>query len=50
MTKFISKSVIGGWQTALVYGEQVEIAFGPVFNRATDLWKWQGKNLPHAKA
>lgn len=44
--KFICKSVIGGWQTALVYRD-VEICFGPVFNSATDLWNWQAENLPH---
>ncbi len=46
MTKFISKSVLGGWQTALVYADSIEVTFGPVFNRATDLWKWQSVNLP----
>jgi hypothetical protein len=47
MAKFISLSVLGGWQTALVYGEIVQIAFGPVFNSAVDLWNWQKVNLPH---
>jgi hypothetical protein len=49
MTHFISVSVIGGWQTALVYGDRVEVAFGPVFNSVLDLWKWQGANLEHCR-
>lgn len=46
--RFICTSVVGGWQTALVYGD-VEVAFGPVFDDVTRLWNWQGVNLPHRK-
>lgn len=36
------QSVLGGWQTFSVANGKL---FGPVFNKITDLWDWQAKNV-----
>jgi len=37
---------VGGWVTARTDSEGLVAEFiGPVFNRITDLWKWQRANL-----
>lgn len=44
MYKFASVSVVGGWQSA-VFADGAFYAFGPVFNKCTDLWVWQAVHL-----
>jgi hypothetical protein len=39
------RSVLGGWQTYIC---GTEVALGPVFNKSTDLWAWQQKNIFNA--
>ena len=40
--KFFCKSVLGGWQTFVSFPPNEDgFPIGPVFNKATDLWKWQ---------
>lgn len=42
MSRYCCKSVVGGWVTFdNVTGQEV----GPIFNSATDLWKWQKESL-----
>ena len=44
--KYACWSVVGGWVTARTDSEgNVAEFIGPVFNRITDLWKWQRANL-----
>ena len=45
-SKYISKSVVGGWQTQQVKDGKL---IGPVFNSAPDLWKWQTAHLRKAE-
>jgi len=42
MKKYSCASVLGGWQTQLVASGEL---IGPVFNKVTDLRKWQADNL-----
>lgn len=42
MFEIESTSVAGGWQTSL---QHTQVTFGPVFNKITDLWAWQKKEL-----
>ena len=52
--RFCSMNVPGGWQTGvwfdagltLAAGADMSYPIGPIFNTATDLWAWQGENLP----
>jgi hypothetical protein len=39
MTQTVCRSVVGGWQS---FNPDMGGLFGPVFNKTTDLWAWQG--------
>jgi hypothetical protein len=43
--KITCQSVVGGWQTVMMFADGTESLVGPVFNRTTDLWLWQRANL-----
>ena len=43
--KVTTISVIGGWQTALIFADGTESLVGPVCNKCTDTWAWQTANL-----
>ena len=53
--RFCCISVLGGWQTGvwfdagitLAAGAEMSYPIGPIFNKTTDLWAWQGENLPN---
>lgn len=38
-------NVMNGWQTVVRTEDGQNWPFGPVFNRVSDLWDWQRKNL-----
>ena len=43
--KISCANVSGGWQTQIQTADGVEYPFGPVYNKITDLYEWQRKNL-----
>ncbi len=43
--KVSTMSVLGGWQTELVFRDGSTALVGPVCNRCSDVWDWQRANL-----
>lgn len=43
--KVTTISVVGGWQTALIFADGTESLIGPVYNKCSDTWDWQKANL-----
>ena len=43
--KVTTNSVLGGWQTALIFADGTESLVGPVCNKCSDTWEWQRANL-----
>ena len=43
--KISCASVIGGWVTVMYPADGGEYTFGPVYNKISDLWDWQRRNL-----
>ncbi len=46
--KVTTVSVIGGWQTELVFADGTATRVGPACNRVSDTWDWQRANLFNA--
>jgi hypothetical protein len=46
--KVTTMSVLGGWQTELVFADGTTALVGPVCNRVSDTWDWQRSNLFNA--
>ncbi len=43
--KISCANVVGGWVTIMYAADGKEYTFGPVYNKISDLWDWQRKNL-----
>ena len=43
--KITCQSVVGGWQTLMMFANGTESLVGPVCNRCSDVWDWQRDNL-----
>jgi hypothetical protein len=43
--KVSTVSVIGGWQTELVFADGSTVRVGPVCNDCKDTWNWQRVNM-----
>jgi hypothetical protein len=43
--KISCANVVGGWVTIMIPTDGKEYTFGPVYNKISDLWDWQRKNL-----
>lgn len=43
--KVTTISVVGGWQTAVIFADGTQSLVGPVCNKCSDTWDWQRSNL-----
>ena len=43
--KVSTVSVIGGWQTELVFADGSTVRVGPVYHSCNQVWHWQRVNM-----